>query len=124
MPTDSELLEMPITELLAQKLLREGLAAKDRRVATIRAENAAFKTANKGMARPNIIKDTLGEGVKGVKSHLDGKTYDSKSEYYKSLKQSGHIVVEPGMQSEKRKQRGNYDVSKDLKRAAQQIGFI
>jgi len=54
----------------------------------------------------------------------DGKVYDSKSAYYKSLKASGHMVVEPGMQKEKREQRGDFNVTKELKEAAQKHGLI
>ncbi len=70
---------------------------------------------------PYLIKDDL--GVSGVLNHADGKMYDSKSAYYQSLKDSGHVVVEAGM-DKPREQRGNFDVHKELKSAAQEHGFI
>lgn len=56
-----------------------------------------------------------------IKGHHDGKHYDSKSEYYRSLKASGHMVVEPGMTKEKRETRGDFDCSRELKAAYQEV---
>ena len=36
--------------------------------------------------------DSLGEGVRGVFNPADGKTYDSKSEYYKAVKAKGLVI--------------------------------
>jgi hypothetical protein len=40
----------------------------------------------------NIVSDALGEGVKGVFNPADGKTYDSKSEYYKAVATKGLVI--------------------------------
>lgn len=56
-------------------------------------------------------------------NHANGKIYDSKSKYYADLKASGHVVVESGM-DKKREQRGDYNVQKELKEAAQKHGLI
>lgn len=37
--------------------------------------------------------DSLGEGVKGVFNPADGKTYDSRSEYYKAVKAAGCVIM-------------------------------
>jgi hypothetical protein len=36
------------------------------------------------------------DGMDAVVNHADGKTYDSRSNYYKSLKQTGNHIVEAG----------------------------
>ena len=36
--------------------------------------------------------DSLGQGVQGVFNPADGKTYDSKSEYYKAIKAKGLVI--------------------------------
>lgn len=40
---------------------------------------------------PNVISDDL--GLKGVLNHADGKLYDSKSEYKKSVKEAGLEIL-------------------------------
>lgn len=37
--------------------------------------------------------DALGEGVQGVFNPADGKTYDSRSAYYKAVKDKGLVIV-------------------------------
>ena len=117
--TDTELLKTPIWELIEKKLLLEGIAAKDRKIAAVRKENESFVPTYFGPI--NIISDNL--GTQGVFNPADGKRYDSKSQYYQSLKDAGCVVMEAGM-DKPRKQRGNYDCAKELKQAAQQIGYI
>lgn len=39
----------------------------------------------------NLISDDLGPA--GVKCPVDGKTYDSKSQYYAAVKASGHEIL-------------------------------
>lgn len=40
---------------------------------------------------PYVISDSL--GVQGIISQADGKSYDSKSNYYRSLKEQGMVVM-------------------------------
>lgn len=72
---------------------------------------------------PGLITDYIAGPGQAIVGHHDGKVYDSKSEYYKSLKASGHIIHEAGM-NKKREQRGDYNVTKELKEAAQKHGLI
>lgn len=61
----------------------------------------------------NVISDCLD----GVVNPADGKTYDSKSQYYAALKAKGcHITDGSPVQ----RQETNHDVSKELKAALQQ----
>jgi hypothetical protein len=76
-----------------------------------------------GYDAPMVVSDYIAAPGKGIMAPHDGKVYDSKSAYYKSLKQSGHMVVEPGM-DKKREQRGDFNVTKELKEAAQKHGLI
>lgn len=73
---------------------------------------------------PGLITDYIAGPNGAIIGQHDGKHYDSKSEYYKSLKASGHIVHEAGMHKEKREQRGDYNCRKELKEAAQKAGII
>ena len=68
-----------------------------------------------------VISDSLGDGVKGLLNHADGKLYDSKSSYYKAVKAAGCEVLGSDAPTEVRKEiKGNYDISKELKQAIQQ----
>lgn len=42
---------------------------------------------------PNLIKDDLPGGVMGMRSMADGKMYDSKSRYYRSVRAVGAEIV-------------------------------
>lgn len=65
----------------------------------------------------NVVSDDL--GIKGVLNPADGKTYDSKSAYYKALKESGcHIVDDAGKGN--RENKGDHNVKKELREALQQ----
>lgn len=48
------------------------------------------------LAAPSIIRD----GLDGMLSHADGKQYDSKSAYYRTLKETGNRILEPGERPE------------------------
>ena len=85
----------------------------------IAKENAKFKKLAKFSA-PMVINDT----IDGVLNPATGKRYDSKAKYYADLKATGHMVVEAGMSEKHRETRGDFDVRKELKQAAQQHGFI
>lgn len=54
-----------------------------------------------------------------MKSHADGKTYDSKSAYYRSLKDNGSHIIEPGEQvyDKQREMTGDFNCRKELKQA-------
>ena len=45
------------------------------------------------LSSPNFVRDELG-GLHGLQSMSDGKQYDSKSKYYRSLKDQGAHIVE------------------------------
>lgn len=79
-------------------------------IAPIRHEPVEIKNA------AYVVSDDLG----GVMNPVDGKHYDSKSQYYKAVKASGSHIVEPGEHGHKRKQEGDYNVSKELRAAIQQ----
>lgn len=44
--------------------------------------------------RFNMVSDQLGEGVKGILNHADGKIYDSKSAYHRTLRERGFHIRE------------------------------
>lgn len=52
-----------------------------------------------------------------VKNPADGKVYDSKSSYYKALKQSGSHVIEAGEKHSSKEIKGDYNVRKELTQA-------
>lgn len=58
-----------------------------------------------------------------VKNPVDGKVYDSKSQYYKKLKETGHHVYEGAGNPNKPLNRGDHNVFKELKAAAIQHGL-
>ena len=42
---------------------------------------------------PQVISDTVGSDINGIQSMADGKYYDSKSEYRRSLKEKGLVEL-------------------------------
>ena len=70
-----------------------------------------------GGSMPYVQKDDL--GLHGIRSQIDGKHYDSKAAYYKSVKASGHIIVGNEEQKNSTETRGDFDCKKELKEAWQ-----
>lgn len=59
----------------------------------IAAKNKPMRStgkANRSLACPMIVRD----GMDPMQSMADGQTYDSKSDYYRSLKEQGCEIVE------------------------------
>lgn len=71
-----------------------------------------------------FVHSCISDCLDRVLNPATGKYYDSKSKYYADLKATGHVVVESGIVPEKREQRGDYNVYKELKEAAQRHGLI
>lgn len=63
------------------------------KVAAARRERAAATRST--LPTPMVIRD----GLDGVKNPVDGKTYDSKSAYYRAVKDAGCVIV--GNEAEK-----------------------
>lgn len=70
----------------------------------------------------NIKYYVISDGMNSILNHADGKIYDSKSSYYKALKQSGHVIVESGM-DKPREIRGNLDPRKDIASALNRLNY-
>jgi hypothetical protein len=71
---------------------REGLGVISKGLARINDG----RVARSRLASPSIIRD----GLDGMLSHADGKRYDSKSAYYRTLKETGNRIVEAGERPE------------------------
>lgn len=70
---------------------------------------------------PSVISDYIAGPGGELRNMADGKMYDSKSEYRKSLKAHGMVEMGSDAPTEGRKeQRGDYDCTKELKEAIQQ----
>lgn len=72
-----------------------------------------------------VQSDCMGEGVQGIKSMADGKLYDSKSAYRKSLKEKGLVelgndapVVGKGPEASISER----ELKQDIKTAIEQLG--
>lgn len=117
--TDHELnlLNTPLSNL-SEKDKLDALAALDKKTKLIEELNKSYVPQVK-IGGFYVISDN----IDGVLNHANGKRYDSKSQYYADLKASGHIIVESGME-QKRETRGNFDVAKELKRAARDAGLL
>lgn len=55
-----------------------------------------------------------------IQSQADGKIYDSKSAYYKSVKEAGCVVLGDDAPREAKKKDYNPDISKEFRQALQQ----
>lgn len=60
------------------------------------------------------------DSLNDLQNPVDGKTYDSKSAYYKAVSDAGCNIVEDNPLERKRQVQGDFDVSKELKDAVQQ----
>lgn len=114
------LLKTPISELSKDEL-REGFRLLDEAWAANRKANENYRM-DYSKAKIHIIKDDLG-GVQGMLNHADGKIYDSKSAYYKSLKASGHVVQEAGMDKPKKFTYNADGMKKDIKSVCDRLGI-
>jgi hypothetical protein len=70
---------------------REGLGVIIKGAARFKDRHAT-RSIRSQLAAPSIIRD----GLDGMFSHADGKQYDSKSAYYRTLKETGHRIIEAG----------------------------
>jgi len=103
--------------------------APDYKLVLVDADYEGFRIVYKKHADPNNfgtsaygIMDTIG-GVNGIHNPVDGKRYDSKSAYYRKLKETGHHVYEGKPSEKKVLNRGDHNVFKELKQAAIQHGL-
>lgn len=111
------LLTTPIKDL-GDRII-DAIRARDALDEIIRKNNAEFVPSLKPFHY--VISDDLG----AVQNPADGKTYDSKSAYYKAVKDAGCVVLG----NEKIKPRQTTSISKEalrsgLKEAAQKHGLI
>jgi len=75
-----------------------------------------------GQWKTGIISDHMGNGVNGLKSMGDGKLYDSKSQYRKSLKEQGLVELGTDAPTEgNSEQRGDYNCEADVAKAVRQV---
>ena len=77
------------------------------------------KTAG-GVFMPAVIRDTIDPIV----SHADGKTYESKSTYYKSLKEQGFEIIGNEKQPEKKHEVDEKRLEASILYAMAQSGLI
>lgn len=85
-------------------------------------DGVMIRVSNEATA-PLHYSSTDSLGVQGMKSQADGKMYDSKSSYRKSLKQSGYIEV-GNEKPKERVQAGNYDCRADVAQAMKQLRIM
>lgn len=71
--------------------------------------------------------DTLGDGVKGIFNHVDGKMYDSKSNYNRAVRAAGCRVVGNDWNKAEYKTpiergvRGDFNIRPSLKQAVEKV---
>lgn len=122
-----EILSLPLGDLIADGKLKIALAIDDKRRSFVKAENKKFVPKKRKPFFSKPISDHLGEGVQGVLNHVDGKMYDSKSNFEKAVKAKGcRVVGNDWNKSEyktplERGVRGNFDVRGELKEAIQKV---
>lgn len=82
-----------------------------------------YKSAPSKYSIVNVISDDL--GTKGVRNPVDGKVYDSKSAYHKSVRAAGCQVVgnEP-IPAKKREIRGDFDCRREVAQAIERTGLM
>lgn len=73
-----------------------------------------------------ITSDNIGNGAQGILNPADGKYYDSRSAYYRAVKDAGCVVM--GSDAPRENNRKATSISKKalrsgLKQAADQLGF-
>jgi hypothetical protein len=113
------LLNTPIKDLTQEQLM-QAITLRDQKNQKIWKENREYGPINIGGV--HVISDDL--GIKGVRNPNDGKFYDSKSQYYKSLKAQGCFITGNEEPPKERKQRGDFDCRKELAQAIDETGFM
>lgn len=64
-------------------------------------------------------------GVQGVLNPVNGKIYDSRSQYTRDVNASGHVIMGTDAKVEQRQEiKGNYDCRADVAKAIEQVGGI
>jgi len=68
-------------------------------------------------------RDQLGDGVKGIMNHADGKRYDSKSQYERAVRATGCRIVGNDYNGKtfNRQLEGNFNPRNELKQAVQRV---
>lgn len=72
-----------------------------------------------------VQSDCIGEGVQGVFNPVNGKKYDSKSSYYKAVKDAGCVVLGNDAPKEAKGPRAKIndrELKHDIKTAIEQLG--
>lgn len=82
-----------------------------------------YSSASTNLSKFNVISDDL--GIKGVSNPVDGKLYDSKSAYYKTVRSAGcQIVGNDPIPTKKREMVGDFDCRREVAQAIEQTGLM
>lgn len=82
-----------------------------------------YNSTPANLSKFNVISDDL--GIKGVINPVDGKPYDSKSSYYRTVKDAGcQIVGNDPIPAKKREIVGDFDCRKEVAQAIEQAGLM
>lgn len=125
MLTDSErkIYESPFKNLtLEERLLAFQL--RDRKTEWVKKQNEKFVPSKSANQKVYVISDDLGKD--GILNHADGKMYDSKSQYYKAVKEAGCEVLGNDAPRESNapqyKNHTEKDIQRDIAQSIQQLG--
>lgn len=93
-------------------------------IATKKVQRVAYEpiVAQRG---PQVISDYTGSGINGIQSMADGKYYDSKSAYRKSLKEKGLVELgndAPTVGKGPEASISERELKQDIKTAIEQLG--
>ena len=70
---------------------------------------------------PAVIGDGLPGGINGMRSHADGRIYDSKSRYYKGVRAAGcHVLGGETPSASKQELIGKREIGETIKRAMEE----
>lgn len=97
--TDEELLRTPLREM-TPAMFKLAEKARDRKLAQISKENKKFKRTPRKHLKTTTVSH-LSDGMDAIRNPADGKIYDSKSAYYKSLKERGLVINDGNYASKK-----------------------
>lgn len=115
--TDKDLLDKPLADMTPNERVA-AFAALDALTAQIRKENESFVPTYCPKA-PMVISDYVPTGA--IKSMADGKMYDSKSKYYKSVKEAGMVVLGNDAPRESKKKIDSDLTHRDVKNAIERL---
>lgn len=86
-------------------------------------QKGTITPVKRSMAVKRASTGIISDDLDNVVNPMDGKTYDSKSSYYKSIKDAGGVIVGNEKMKPKEHKIDDNQIKRDLHQTAKQLGY-